>query len=612
METEEGETAEDTGPVPVESCETGCEDGYTQAAREQFGFMTEPIAAAEEIGCHVETPVDQIGGDMGTSGSGSGPPTDWSAATQGDPSLEPQPYNTCGPSYAMDSGGILYMQEGGSTSGSTEEARPVACGEVPLGDWETFLSEGWFGEIPEDWPELVPPSGWDPSTVYDPDAMRRGGILYMQEGGTTEEYGTGGGGLNASQIEAGIAAGDSVLGSPYAYGAADPAVGFDCAGIWNWIESAVISGEPSAGKSWGTYDAAEGSGGNFTTPGITEGGVNIGVDLSGWGGMDGTHMAGDIGGTAFESDMASNVHHGHDSGSFGTQYTMGGADVMAEMFPGTSGMGADPAGSMDQVVSDWWGCQDPAAYQDQGLGTWVEPYMSELPGVTEGYLQNVGQQTLGSAGTVSPTPTGDTLRDWVIAALTATGLDASEENISMLESLASKESSGDPSAMNSEGSGAAGLMQLMPDTWEKWNAGGDIMDPVANLIAAINYMMGRYGRLVDFSPYAEGGIAQTPHFGLVGEAGREAMLPLDNRNAMAQVRQGLGLDDFGDGLAPLVERVDHVAERIDHQTKVVPDRTGHAVGGGMDRRLYSNKNTRDSQVRASDIEARRNHYAGRY
>jgi len=377
------------------------------------------------------------------------------------------------------------------------------------------------------------------------------------------------GGLNATQIQAGIDAGNSALGSFYSYGSAGEDGGYDCAGIWNYIEAAVAWGAAQTGKRWGTYDAAAGGGGSFTTPGALDGGANIGVDLSGWGGPDDTHMAGDVGGVSFESDGYNGVYNGYDSSAFGTQYTMGSATDMVSQLP--AGESTDPSGNIAAEVADWWGCQTAPSYEAADPNYPVNPWDTGLPGMTEDYLTDVGQGTLQS--------TGSTTQDWIVAALNGLGMDASPEAIATIESLMMQESGGDPNAYNP--SGASGLMQMMPDTFAAYSQGGDIWDPVSNIMASITYQMARYGYLVDTAPYAQGGFALGPHMGMVGEAGREAMVPLDNKRMMGELRHGLGMAGMTEQFELLAERIDNVAERVDHQTRVIPD----GIAGGVKTRI---------------------------
>jgi hypothetical protein len=238
----------------------------------------------------------------------------------------------------------------------------------------------------------------------------------------------------------------------------------------------------------------------------------------------------------------------------------------------------------------------------------VQNFMTSLPGTTLDYLQNLGQQSIGSLGTVGSTPAGTSVNDWVIAGLEAAGLDPTPEAIASLTTLIGQESGGDPNAVSPDG--AQGILQLMPETWSQYSVGGDVFDPVANIAASIRYQLARYGALVDTAPYAKGGMTLSPHFGIVGEAGQEAMLPLENKTVMASLRANLGTED----LAGLREEMTRVKEAVNHQTgviDVVPERTGAAVGGGVDKRLVRSASTRRAVNTGQEVEARRKYMAGR-
>jgi hypothetical protein len=257
---------------------------------------------------------------------------------------------------------------------------------------------------------------------------------------------------------------------------------------------------------------------------------------------------------------------------------------------------------MSSAVGTWWGCET-APYQGYQPGTPVNPWDSGLPGMTQTYLDQVGQGTLGAAGYGGP-PTGSSEQDWIVAALNGMGMDASPEAISALTALMNCESGGDPSAMNA--SGASGLMQMMPETFAAYSVGGDIMDPISNIMASINYQMGVYGHLVSACPYKEGGMAFGPHVGIVGDGGREAMLPLDNRRVMGQLRAGLGISESAGNNEALVTRLDAIASEI----RNLPGPVGDAVGGGMERRMTRHTPTQRAVQGALNKRHLRTYYRG--
>ena len=112
-----------------------------------------------------------------------------------------------------------------------------------------------------------------------------------------------------------------------------------------------------------------------------------------------------------------------------------------------------------------------------------------------------------------------------------------------LQRLVQAESSGNPTAVNRisvGGEHATGLLQTLPSTFRSYAAPGmgNIMNPVHNAAAAINYIKSRYGSVYNtplfrsggrYVGYAQGDIVTRPHLGLVGEAGPEAIIPLSAR-----------------------------------------------------------------------------------
>jgi hypothetical protein len=433
--------------------------------------------------------------------------------------------------------------------------------------------------------------------------MARGGVL--KNGIRYFE----GGGLGLGQLEAGLNAANSVVGYPYVYGDAG-VTGFDCSGLMQYIYEAIAYGSPTPGPRYiGTYAWAAGGNGDMV-PGPLEGGFNVYTDLTGHVG-DGTHSGGDVMGSSYESIGGSGVTGGNSAAGNDGIWSIGGDQYTQSLpSPGTgmpSGDGSDPAGTIGQEVADWWTCQTEPYTGTASPSYPVNPWESQLPGMTQDYLNQVGQGTLGTAG-YGGQPTGSSLQDWIVAALNGLGMDASPEAISKLESLAGQESSGDPNAMNP--SGATGLMQLMPETWASYNNGGEITDPVANLMASIRYQMATYGGLVDFSPYAKGGFAMGPTMALAGESGAEFFANIEDRQASAMARRSLGTEGIGEGMAMLAERLNVIDATLHEQMKVMPTRAGEAMAGGVATRLTKDPHMHRALTGANERIARNLNYRG--
>jgi TP901 family phage tail tape measure protein len=129
----------------------------------------------------------------------------------------------------------------------------------------------------------------------------------------------------------------------------------------------------------------------------------------------------------------------------------------------------------------------------------LDAAINTLPGA---WLRDLGhgieQDLFGHLGVsiIMPGVSGD-VATWLSAALSATGAPGSW--LSDLGLLVSKESGGNPSAVNSTPVGsehATGLMQMLPSTYEAHRLPSlpdNILDPVSNAASAIEYILGRYG-----------------------------------------------------------------------------------------------------------------------
>lgn len=122
--------------------------------------------------------------------------------------------------------------------------------------------------------------------------------------------------------------------------------------------------------------------------------------------------------------------------------------------------------------------------------------------------------------------------EWLTAALALTGTPVSW--LPGLLKLVQAESGGDPTAVNSQGVGgehATGLLQTLPSTFAEYAVAGlgNIMNPIANAAAAINYIKKTYGSVFNtplfrggtYVGYATGTNNATPGIHLVGEKGPE-------------------------------------------------------------------------------------------
>jgi SLT domain-containing protein len=108
-----------------------------------------------------------------------------------------------------------------------------------------------------------------------------------------------------------------------------------------------------------------------------------------------------------------------------------------------------------------------------------------------------------AAGAARPAPAGGDADRWIAQAIARTGAPASWAPA--LKTIAEHESSLDPAAANVAASGGnlaatpLGLMQMLPSTFAAHARPGhtNILDPVDNLSAAIDYIKDRYGDPAD-------------------------------------------------------------------------------------------------------------------
>lgn len=365
------------------------------------------------------------------------------------------------------------------------------------------------------------------------------GTLFYQRGGQCRDCQDRpqlyqGGGLSESQISAGQGWFNSILGAPYIYGSAGPD-GYDCAGLWCSIADVVASGSPSYNKWAGTYDFAAGMPG--WSPGYGQ--LTIGVDLGGWGGPDGTHMGGNIGGMAGDATVGAGVALGTGPESFGSQWYLGDTSYVG----GSGGRACTPMCSLFKAAV--------GALPSFDIGTgpiWdsMDSYLNELP---QQIIDWICKQLPGCSGSAAGggqggPATGSDVESWKQQALQQLSMSAGPENTSPLNSLMQQESGGDPSIMNTEGSGASGLMQMMPDTFNAYcGSCCDIFDPVCNLMASISYQMDRYGGLQSGGPYRNGGLipGMRGSSQLVNAHAGERILPIGTTDAVERLANSLVL-----------------------------------------------------------------------
>lgn len=134
----------------------------------------------------------------------------------------------------------------------------------------------------------------------------------------------------------------------------------------------------------------------------------------------------------------------------------------------------------------------------------------------------------------------------IMQALMMTGKPMSLLNPMM--KIAEKESGFNPMAINDwdinaqRGDPSIGLFQIIGETFKRWKLPGfdDRTNPLHSALAAIRYMDGRYGGIMNhpgiksmqngggYKPYAKGGVITNDHIARVGEEGKkEVIIPLE-------------------------------------------------------------------------------------
>jgi tape measure domain-containing protein len=178
----------------------------------------------------------------------------------------------------------------------------------------------------------------------------------------------------------------------------------------------------------------------------------------------------------------------------------------------------------------------------------------------QNYIKERMDTLVGSMGEGKSNVTG-----WLTRALSITKAPLSW--LPGLQRLVGAESGGNPGAINPIAVGrehATGLLQTLPSTFRAYAVKGmrDILNPVHNAAAAINYIKSRYGSVYNtplfksrgkYFGYAQGGIVTDPHLGLMAEAGPEVVIPLSSRirsralELWQQAGEYLGVKPYAEG-----------------------------------------------------------------
>ncbi|MFD0407290.1 tape measure protein [Kitasatospora sp. NPDC127116] len=172
-----------------------------------------------------------------------------------------------------------------------------------------------------------------------------------------------------------------------------------------------------------------------------------------------------------------------------------------------------------------------------------------------------GVDEKGSKGGGSgPAPTGQ-VKAWIDQAIGLTGVTPVDLWERGMGTIVQRESGGNPNVVNNWDSNAAagtpskGLAQVIWPTFAAYHQAGtswDLLDPIANLAASINYIVARYGGIQNVQQanpnlppkgYWRGGLVTSRTFAEIGERGPELILPLTDERRTDQLLRIAGLKD---------------------------------------------------------------------
>ena len=219
--------------------------------------------------------------------------------------------------------------------------------------------------------------------------------------------------------------------------------------------------------------------------------------------------------------------------------------------------------------------------------------------MTKGAEDTINKKLRRRGGGMGAAAGGD-VRTWLRQALQLTG-QMSPSNLNSLYGRAMQESGGDPRAINDWDSNAAsgtpskGLLQTIDPTFNAYKMRGmsNIFNPVHNAVAAIRYMMARYGHIVGpgGGGYATGG--RLPDFGgWFGQGGsitasRPTMIGIgDGGTETATVTKGGG----GAGAGVVIKSI----KIENHREGDIQEQLQREVGAAF-RSLSTELRTRDAE-----------------
>jgi phage-related protein/SLT domain-containing protein len=360
-------------------------------------------------------------------------------------------------------------------------------------------------------------------------------------------------------VGAALAYARSQAGKPYQWaGVGNPS--FDCSGFMSAIQC-VLQGMP-VHRLYSTASFAGGRGAAGLVPG--HGAFTVGVRQGNPG-----HMAGNLAGTPVESNgRGVTVGSGSSVDSFPAQFFLpqvGGQFIAG----GGGGFTIDPLTWLKEKIGDMLGLADKlpggSPYLDamKGFGGKIaKDTWDFLLGKAKEFIASIASSVGGAIAGVFGGGSGQAA---VQAAAQAYGWGSGAE-WTALQYIVSHESGFNPTAQNPT-STAFGMFQFLDSTWGSVG-GSKTSDPGIQAALGMKYIQSRYGDPINAQSfwnshhwYANGGIVTRPTFGLIGEAGPEAIVPLSRPGAASRVMGAAGLG--GDGLTVIVSASESAsAERL--------------------------------------------------
>lgn len=247
-----------------------------------------------------------------------------------------------------------------------------------------------------------------------------------------------------------------------------------------------------------------------------------------------------------------------------------------------------------------------------------------VKGLTDVDVKKYAENQAGAIGGAfsSMGAIGGNIQQWLMAAMMATGTPLSW--MGPLGVIAQHESGGNPGAVNNWDSNAAkgtpsmGLMQTIMPTFQAHKAAGmnNILNPVDNAAAAINYIKSRYGSVYNvpgiksmanggaYRGYRTGGIAEGPQVATLAEKGwKEFIIPTEpGMSARSGMLLNQAANHFGMKLVDQNESINGGTTLAPETVEAATNGTAKSSSGSNSKVVYVNFNGDNHFYNDSDEE----------